>query len=233
MAGRETGSAPEIPGADVSFVCGQKRIDLYGARAAHSPLVVLNTFGDEGAAVWNACREGGAPPCTLAAISHLDWNADLTPWESPALSRREPPFAGHADAYLALLVGQLLPRIRAELAAEPEWTALAGYSLAGLFALYAGSLWYPHFADFAAETPFVRVPDCVYLSLGDAEAASRNRTLATVQAQTERLASLYASLGIPTAFVLNRGNHFADAAGRMARAIRWLLCADVTRFKTV
>ena len=65
--------------------------------------------------------------------------------------------------------------------------ALAGYSLAGLFALYAAhkakafsrfvaaspSAWFPRFVDFAKTTPFATKPQHIYLSLGDAEAKTK------------------------------------------------------------
>ena len=62
----------------------------------------------------------------------------------------------------------------------PRWRGIAGYSLAGLFAVYAlyrtdvfaraasvsGSLWFPGFREYVfSHTPLCR-PDCVYFSLG-------------------------------------------------------------------
>ncbi len=40
-----------------------------------------------------------------------------------------------ADAYLETLTGEIIPAIITELGSEPAYIALAGYSLAGLFAV--------------------------------------------------------------------------------------------------
>lgn len=93
---------------------------------------------------------------------------------------------------------------------SPPRTCIAGYSLAGLFALYAmyrcdafdraaiisGSLWYPHFREFAAKHEMPRRPDRIYLSLGDKEKKTRHPLLKTVQDNTEAIAKHYRQLGI-------------------------------------
>ena len=70
---------------------------------------------------------------------------------------------------------------------------------------------------------FLRKPDCIYLSLGDTEAKAKNKVLCTVQDNTEHLYKLYKSKDIPVTFELNKGNHFTEATGRTARAIKWIL----------
>ncbi len=62
-------------------------------------------------------------------------------------------------------------------------------------------------------------PEKLYLSLGDREAKTRNRTLMTVQENTEALIKHYRSLGIDVTWELNPGNHFKDAAIRSAKGI--------------
>ena len=47
--------------------------------------------------------------------------------------------------------------------------------------------------------------------------------LSSVQDNTEHLCGLYKSKDIPFIFELNKGNHFSDAAGCMARGIKWIL----------
>lgn len=214
-----------------------KTITIYGTENAGRALVVLNTYAGNGSDVWAECAALGCPPFTLAVVGNIDWDADMSPWECEPLSKNDTPCSGGADSYLALLTGEILPAVRERLSAPPAYTAIAGYSLAGLFALYAayktdafsriasasGSLWFPRFADFAETAPFARTPDCIYLSLGDTEAKTRNKILAPVQENTERLAAFYQSRGIPTVFELNKGNHFTDGAGRMARGIKWIL----------
>ena len=123
--------------------------------------------------------------------------------------------------------------MRCSFRGSPPRTCIAGYSLAGLFALYAmyrcdafdraasisGSLWYPHFREFAAEHEMPRRPDRIYLSLGDKEKKTRHPLLKTVQDNTEALAKHYRQLGIEVTFELNPGNHFEAVDFRSAKGI--------------
>nr|MCR4900117.1 hypothetical protein [Treponema sp.] len=173
----------------------------------------------------------------LAAISNLAWDDDMTPWAIPPLSKNDTPCLGKADEYLETLTSKIIPAILGKLSAKPSYIAIAGYSLGGLFALYSsykselfskvasasGSLWYPDFVDFAQKNDFKRKPDCIYLSLGDKEAKTRNKILAPVQENTEKLADLYKNKEIPLTFEINKGNHFTDGEKRMAKGIKWIL----------
>ena len=114
---------------------------------------------------------------------------------------------------------------------------IAGYSLAGLFALYAayrcaafdriasisGSLWFPDFMEYALSHEMPKRPEKLYLSLGDREACTKNSLLKTVQTNTETLAGHYRDLGCAVTWELNPGNHFRDAALRSAKGIRSIL----------
>lgn len=200
------------------------------------PLVILHTFQGEGKEVFNKCTEIGYDNFALAAIGKLNWNHDLSPWATPSIGNNKYGFGG-ADEYIKKLTNEIMPEIRAKLGFEPEFTAIAGYSLAGLFALYAayktdvfsriasvsGSLWFPGFTDFAETHDFVKTPDRIYLSLGDAEAKTRDKNLAPVLKNTEKLAELYKSQNIPTIFELNPGNHFTETILRTAKGIKSLL----------
>lgn len=46
------------------------------------------------------------------------------------------PFTGGADNYLRLLTEEIIPAAEKEINGVPCWRGIAGYSLAGLFALY-------------------------------------------------------------------------------------------------
>ncbi|MBB5226529.1 alpha/beta hydrolase [Treponema ruminis] len=214
-----------------------KNISIFGSENIGSPLVILNTYGNEGESVWNECRNLNCTPFTLAAIGNLDWNNDMSPWENPALYKNDNAFSGGADVYLSLLSYNIIPAICSSIGTKPSYIALSGYSLAGLFALYSayktdifakiasasGSLWFPGFAEYAESHDFIQKPDCIYLSLGDTEAKAKNKVLCTVQDNTEHLFELYKAKNIPVTFELNKGNHFTDATGRMARGIKWIL----------
>ena len=217
-------------------ICG-KTIDIFGIENEGCPLVILNTYSGEGESVLNECSLLGAKPFTLAAISNLNWNADMTPWVSPSMYKNGETFSGKADEYLGLLSTKIIPEILNRLHEKPSYTAIAGYSLGGLFALYASyksgifskiasasaSLWYPRFLDFAQSEAFQRNPEAVYLSLGDAEAKTKNKTLSAVQENTEKLFAILKTNGIKTIFEQNKGNHFAECEKRMAKGIKWIL----------
>lgn len=131
----------------------------------------VQTFGTGGPVIWMVCDfdlaaqasallpEGAA---TVAAVEGVDWNRKLTPWPAPPVARGQPEFGGGADTLLGELAGRILPEVEAELRPSARW--IAGYSLAGLFAVYAalstrlfarvasvsGSMWYPGFSDWIA-----------------------------------------------------------------------------------
>ena len=228
---RTVRTEPEI------FTAGGLTAALYRADEAGRALIVLNTLKDEVSAVVQAMEEIGTPDCSLLAVGVPDWNRDMTPWHCPPVFRGGEEYAGGADDYLRLLLDAVIPETLDRLGTAPRFTGIAGYSLAGLFALYAlyrcnafgraasmsGSLWFPGFAEYAAEHGPVRLPDRVYLSLGDREAATRNPYLKTVADSTAAVADLFGKQGAEVIRETNPGNHFRDAALRSAKGIRALL----------
>lgn len=207
------------------------------ADGAPLPVIYLNVFQGDGADVWDVCRELDCPPFTLIAVGGLDWNRELSPWECDGTVRDAEPFAGGAAVYLDELLGRIAPEAERELAAPPIWRGIAGYSLAGLFALWSlwktdafdraasasGSLWFPGFVERAAATPFSGSPGAVYLSLGKKETKTPNRMMRHVLDDTRAMEGLLRGHGVDTVFELNPGNHFSQTDLRMARGIKWLL----------
>lgn len=220
-----------------TFKIRDKQIAVFPCIVPNAPVIYLNTYSNEGQQVFAAAQAAGCPPFHLVAISGLDWNQDLAPWDSPAAFKKGEPFTGRADDYLRLLVEEIIPRAEKELPGPPAWRGIAGYSLAGLFALYAiyrtevfsrvgcmsGSLWFPGFKEYIFSHEPKRQPDCIYFSLGDREARSRNPVLKTVQENTEEIQAFYQGKGIDTVFQLNPGNHFVQETERTAAGIQWLL----------
>ena len=219
------------------FTIGSKTVSIFPSIEPEAPITYLNTFHDESQKVYETAQATGCPPFTLVAISNLDWNQDMAPWDSPAAFKKGEPFTGGAGDYLRLLVEEIIPRAEKELPGPPAWRGIAGYSLAGLFALYAGyqtdvfsrvgcisgSLWFPGFKEYVFSHEPKRRPDCIYFSLGDKEAKTRNPVLKTVQENTEEIQAFYQSKGIDTVFQLNPGNHFVQGIERTVAGIQWLL----------
>ena len=220
-----------------TFTTDNKTISIFPCSESESPVIYLNTFHDESRKVYETAQATGCPPFTLVAISNLDWNQDMAPWDSPAAFKKGEPFTGGAGDYLRLLVEEIIPRAEKELVGPPAWRGIAGYSLAGLFALYtiyqtdvfsrvgcmSGSLWFPGFKEYIFSHEPKRRPDCIYFSLGDREAKTRNPVLKTVQENTEEIQAFYQSKGIDTVFQLNPGNHFVQGIERTIAGIQWLL----------
>ena len=220
-----------------SFTIAEKGVDIFPSTETTAPTIYLNTFSGEGQKIYEAARAANYPQFALVAISDLEWNHDMAPWDRPAAFKNGEPFIGGADDYLRLLVEEIMPRAEKELSGPPAWRGIAGYSLAGLFALYAiyrtdvfsrvgcmsGSLWFPGFKEYVFSHEPKRRPDCIYFSLGDKEAKTRNSVLKTVQENTEEIQAFYQSKGIDTVFQLNPGNHFVQGIERTVAGIQWLL----------
>ena len=162
----------------------------------------------------------------LLALKVDSWNRDLSPWQAPAVFGNE-GFGGGAEATLEEVL---------RLCADATKTyLLGGYSLAGLFALWAAyrtdvfagvaaaspSVWFPGFTAFmGAGQPRCRA---VYLSLGDREERNRNPVMATVGDCIREAHTLLQSQGVPCTLEWNPGNHFKDPDLRTAKAFAWLL----------
>ena len=205
---------------------------LFPPARGGAPLVVTHLEAEEGAAL---LAQPGLPPCALLCAA-ADWDRDLSPWPAPRAFRGGADFGGGAAAHLSALRA-LTAAAEAALPAPPARRCVAGYSLDGLFALWAvfqtadwdraasvsGSLWYDGFAAYLEKAVLPRVPERVYFSLGDREAQTKNARLARVEQCTAEAERLLARTGAETVFEHNAGGHFADVPARMARALRWLL----------
>lgn len=164
---------------------------------------------------------------SLLLIHDVDWNKDLSPWPAKRVFKKGEDFSGKADDTLKIILNAMEQ-------ISYEKAVIAGYSLAGLFALYActktdcfdacvsasGSLWFPDFISWLKANP-VR-SRYVYLSLGDQEKNTRNPLMASVEDKT-REAFEEIAVYCRADFEMNPGNHFNDPAGRLAKGIRCTL----------
>ncbi len=162
----------------------------------------------------------------LVAIKVDNWNSDLSPWEAPAVFGNE-SFGGKAAAALDEVL---------KLTGDPSKTYyIGGYSLAGLFAIWAAyqtdvfkgvaaaspSVWFPGFSDYMAERKLCA--NSVYLSLGDKEEKTRNPVMATVGDNIRKARELLKAQGVNTVLEWNPGNHFKDPDIRMAKGFEWVI----------
>ena len=173
-------------------------------------------------------------PFLLVTIELEDWILELMPWADRNISRDEE--AGkHGQETLDYILQSLIPWLEQRYGSLPM--VLGGYSLGALFALWASART-DRFYAIAAASPSVWIKDwvpyakknvlraaAVYLSLGGREEHVKNQAIARVgdclRAQYELLQE---QLGAEhCTLVWEEGNHFADNAGRLARAFAWCL----------
>ena len=177
-----------------------------------------------------AIKELSDKPFSLLAFMIKDWNQELTPWAAPPVFGKV-PFGNGAGKTLGFITNQLLPEVQENI----PHLILGGYSLAGLFALWAGyqtdrfegiaasspSVWYPQWIDYASENkPLAK---SVYLSLGDKEKKAKNPVMAQVGNAIRKQHELLTEQKINTILEWNAGNHFVDSDKRMAKGFAWLI----------
>lgn len=219
------------------FNIHNKEITLYKSADINAPLIVFNTFEGDGEGVYQALQNMGCTFLNLLVIGNIDWNHDMSPWYMPSIYSKEKSFSGGADEYLRLLIDEILPKAKELIEGAPGFTGITGYSLAGLFAVYAmyktdvfdrvasmsGSPWFYDFMEYCKRNDCRKLPDKIYFSLGDKEANTRNHILRTVEDNTRELSAYFKDLGTEVIFELNPGNHFTDTIFRSAKGIKAIL----------
>ena len=66
------------------------------------------------------------------------WEENFSPWCAPRVFAKGPNFGNGAQKTLDTLINQVIPWAESELTESPAYRVLVGYSLAGLFSLWAG-----------------------------------------------------------------------------------------------
>ena len=170
----------------------------------------------------------------LVTVKVNDWNDDLTPWKAdPVFGNKG--FGDGARETLRMLIEEVIPELCEKYPLEQRRFCIAGYSLAGLFALWTAyetdifegvvaaspSVWYPGWIGYAEKRGFRA--GRAYLSLGNKEPRTRNQIMAKVGENIIRQKELLCSSGVDCTFVWNPGNHFMDADKRTASGMAWML----------
>ena len=171
--------------------------------------------------------------CTIVKVPVNDWNDSLTPWSAPGLYRGEADFGGDAAATLEELVGETIPAVEAKEGLMPTARGICGYSLGGLFALYAlthsktfsacaclsGSVWYEGWVDRLRELDFDGEGKFSFLSIGSKEKHAAPKILHAVQDKMGECAQILEARGCETEFVVGPGNHMSFARERFDAGI--------------
>lgn len=169
----------------------------------------------------------------MISVSIHDWQGELSPWPAPPIFGKH-DFAGNAAKFLAELE-DFWKWFKDENNIESNQVYLGGYSLAGLFALWASSqtnlftkiaavspsVWYFNFVEYMQQNP-IQTRE-VYMSLGDKEANAKNKVMATVKDCFDEVIQIVQKQNIPLTYEYNPGNHFQDVELRMKKGIQKLL----------
>ncbi len=162
----------------------------------------------------------------LIAVKVNNWNNDLSPWKAPAVFGNE-DFGGNASEMLAEII---------KLTEDKNKTYyIGGYSLAGLFSLWASyqtdtfsgvvaaspSIWYPGFIEYM-KCHEIKAPK-VYLSLGDREEKTKNPIMSTVGKCIREACEHLHETGVDTILEWNPGNHFKEPDIRTAKGFAWVI----------
>ena len=161
------------------------------------------------------------------------WNDELSPWSADAVFKNQ-PFAGRAERTLKFVTDAFIPELRVRYGLPSDVKIIiGGYSLAGLFALWASymtdifhavaavspSVWFPGWRDFASDKRSRAKK--VYLSLGDREEKTNNQVMARVGENIRRQKEIFDAQGTESVLEWNEGNHFRDVDKRVARGMLW------------
>ena len=218
-----------------SIIAGRK-CRLFGSERPGCLLVQPSARHENGTLEAEVAQlEALAPkPFLLATIELEDWTIGLIPWWDGNISR-DPEAGKHGQETLDFILNDLLPELESRYGALP--VLLGGYSLGGLFGLWA-SCQTDRFRAVAAASPSVWIhgwlpfakkqapmADAVYLSLGDREEQVKNQAIARVGDNLRTYYELLQDQLGPDCCTLvwEEGNHFTDNAGRLARAFAWCL----------
>ena len=155
-----------------------------------------------------------------------DWNYELSPWKAPAVFGNE-DFGDGAARTLEQILTLCTDKSKAYY--------IGGYSLAGLFSLWATyqtdifsgvaaaspSVWFPGFIAYMKEHEINS--ETVYLSLGDREEKTRNPVMSQVGNCIQKGYDWLTKCGINCTLEWNQGNHFREPDIRTAKAFAWVL----------
>ena len=184
----------------------------------------------------SAIKDGCKHRLAYVALIVEDWNTELAPWTAAPVFEKV-PFGDGARNTLEFIKDGVIPEMRHRFGSlKGADVIIGGYSLAGLFALWccyecdlftgvaaaSPSVWYPEWMRYiGSHNPNAKR---IYLSLGDAEAKTKNETIATVEQNIKDMYDMFNGLpGVESTLVFNPGGHFKDPALRTAHAFIWAL----------
>jgi len=223
--------------AEAEFDFGGRKVKMYGSADKDAPVVYSVQFEECGQEMMSILSKNGSVNVNLVTVSSIRWDEELSPWKVGKVVSSRDNFTGEADSFLDALVKGIIPEVESSLGLRPSRRVLSGYSMAGLFSLYAafrsdafssivsasGSLWFPGIMDFVEKSEISASVKSAYFSLGDRESISKNKVLQTTEGVTREVSEILRKRGIRSVFELNKGNHFTETTLREAKGIIWTL----------
>ena len=205
-------------------------MDVFEYGNPNASLILLQMIGDHDIEMidheFDLIQKAVSDELCLIACKVDDWNRDLSPWKAPAVFKSE-SFGENA--------AKTLSEVLTYIGEKEQPCIIGGYSLAGLFALWAAtktdrfskvaaaspSVWFPGFTEYIKENNIKA--KAVYLSLGDREEKTRNPVMSQVGNCIQKGYDWLTKCGINCTLEWNQGNHFREPDIRTAKAFAWVL----------
>lgn len=228
-----------VQAVDREWICGesvQEEVSAAHVQAVDSDWISNADYSDEmhfldteAAEILKKADEG----IVFANFGVENWNDELSPWSADAVFKNQ-PFAGRAENTLNFATDIFIPELTARYSLPSDIkSVIGGYSLAGLFSLWAAyrtdmfhavaavspSVWFPEWIEFAAEKHVLA--DKVYLSLGNREEKTNNKTMARVGDNIRLQKELLDRQGVQSVLEWNEGNHFKNVEERVSKGLLW------------
>ena len=180
------------------------------------------------------------PALNFVLINANNRTDDYTPWPLQASETMPMDFGGKAAEHLSFITTHVIPFCESEygFSSSTEKRVIGGYSLGGLFSLYAAvnndlfgtvlscssSLWYPDFLDYLKEHPFKAAHSKLYMSVGDQEGTTATNLTADQTSNTLALKNWIEPKfqAGDFQFTLEEGNHGTNIPRRAWRAVEWV-----------
>ena len=219
-------------------ICGVK-LYVYRSNVQNATTIYI-LDGDQFAEPFNRWIIKHHPPLNFVLLNANNRTDDYTPWPLQASETMPMDFEGKAEEHLSFISTHVIPFCESEygLASSAEKRVIGGYSLGGLFSLYAAvntdlfgtvlscssSLWYPDFLDYLKEHPFKAAHPKLYMSVGDQEGTTATNLTADQTLNTLALKDWIEPKfqAGDFQFTLEEGNHGNDIPGRAWRAVEWV-----------
>lgn len=219
-------------------ICGVK---LYIYRSnIHSATTIYFLDGEQFKEIFCNWINEHEPVLNFVLIDSKNRSDDYTPWPLQSSEAMPKDFGGKAAEHLKFITTKVIPVCESEygFASSADKRAIGGYSLGGLFSLYAAvntdlfgtvlscssTLWYPDFLAYLKEHPFKAPHPKLYMSVGDEEGLTATNLTNHQIPNAMMLKDLLEPKFQPGdfKFTLEEGNHGNNISGRARCAVEWV-----------